>query len=459
MSPGVPINKNMTPKWIAALPSFLRNHKEHHPNFQKILINTSWLFGDKILRMGVGLFVGVWIARYLGPEQFGLLNYALAFFALFTSVANLGLNGIVVRDLVQDPSITETTLGSAFFLSVFGGFSAFALSLLAISYARPDDELAKFIVVLLSLLMVFKATDVVRYWFESQVQSKYVVWMENGVFLTMSTVKIGLILTNAPLIAFVWVIFVEALIVAVGLLGIYTWTGGNLATWRFRFVRATVLLKDSWPLILSGLAIMVYMRIDQIMLGQMLGDESVGIYTAAVRISEIWYFIPITIVASVFPSIIEAKKQNETLYYHRLQNLYNIMVMLALALAILMTFLSDWVVTLMFGNAYLEAGTVLSIHIWAGIFVFLGVASGKWFLIEGLQRYSFYRTLLGVVVNIALNLIMIPKFGVLGAAWATVISYAVAAMFSDALQKATRPMFRMKLRSFNILRAAKSIWR
>jgi PST family polysaccharide transporter len=188
------------------------------------------------------------------------------------------------------------------------------------------------------------------------------------------------------------------------------------------------------------------------MLGQMLGDESVGIYSAAVKISEVWYFIPMTIVASVFPSIIEAKKQNETLYYDRLQKLYDIMVLVALALAILMTFLSDWVVTLLFGKAYLEAGTVLSIHIWAGIFVFLGVASGKWFLIEGLQRFTFYRTLFGAVVNVGLNMLMIPKFGVTGAAYATVISYAIAAMFSDLLQKETRPMFRMKLRAFNILR-------
>lgn len=447
------------PRWLTLLPSFLRSKIAHRPNLQKILVNTGWLFGDKILRMGVGLFVGVWIARYLGPEQFGLLSYALAFVALFTAVANLGLNGIVVRDLVQHPSTAKNTMGTAFVLSVLGGFCAFCLSLLAISYARPDDELAKFIVVLLSLLMVFKATDVVRYWFESQVQSKYVVWMENSAFLAISTVKIGLIVVEAPLMAFVWAMFVESLIVAVGLLGIYAWRGGKLTAWCFRFARAKALLKDSWPLILSGLAIMVYMRIDQLMLGQMLEDESVGIYSAAVRISEVWYFIPMAIVASVFPSIIEAKKQNETIYYQRLQKLFDLMVMLSLSLALLMTFLSNWVVILLFGTAYQKAGPVLAVHIWAGAFVFLGVASGNWFLIEGLQRYTFYRTLLGAVVNVGLNLLMIPKFGATGAAYATVISYAIAAMFSDLLQKETRPMFRMKLRAFNILRIAKSIRR
>jgi len=438
----------MIERMLRFLPAKLRRNLEQRHGLTNILNNIIWLFFDKFIRLGVGLLVSVWIARYLGPGQFGLLSYALAFVALFTAVANLGLYGIVVRDLVQDPANADTTMGTSFVLSVLGGFSAFCLSLLAISYARPDDELAKFIIVLLSLLMGFKATDVVRYWFESQVQSKYVVWMENSTFLAISTVKIGLIVAEAPLMAFVWAMFVESLIVAVGLLGIYTWRGGKLTAWRFRFVRAKVLLKDSWPLILSGIAIMVYMRIDQIMLGQMLGDESVGIYSAAVRISEVWYFIPMAIAASVFPSIIEAKKQGEALYYQRLQKLNDLMVILALALAIPMTFLSDRFITLLFGSAYEMSGPVLAVHIWAGLFVFLGLASGKWFIIEGLQKYSFYRTLSGALVNIGLNLIMIPKFGIIGAAWATVISQACANVIFNIFNRKTRIVFFIQAKSF-----------
>ena len=430
------------------LPAKLRRNLEQRHGLTNILNNIIWLFFDKFIRLGVGLLVSVWIARYLGPGQFGLLSYALAFVALFTAVANLGLYGIVVRDLVQDPANADTTMGTSFVLSVLGGFSAFCLSLLAISYARPDDELAKFIVVLLSLLMVFKATDVVRYWFESQVQSKYVVWMENGVFLAVSSVKIVLLLASAPLMAFIWAIFAESLIVAMGLLGMYAWQGGKLTAWSCRFARAKVLLKDSWPLILSGLAIMVYMRIDQIMLGQMLGDESVGIYSAAVRISEVWYFIPMAIAASVFPSIIEAKKQGEALYYERLQKLSDVMLLLALAGAIPMTFLSNWVVTMLFGRAYALAGSVLAIHIWSGLFVFLGFASGKWFIIEGLQRYYFYRTLFGAVVNVVLNLIMIPQFGVIGAASATVVSQGCANVFFNVSNRKTRIIFFMQCKSF-----------
>ena len=437
----------MIEKLLRFLPVKLRRNLEQRHGLTNILNNIIWLFFDKFIRLGVGLLVGVWIARYLGPEQFGLLNYALAFVTLFTAVASLGLNSIVVRDLVQDPANADTTMGTSFVLSVLGGFSAFCLSLLAISYARPDDELAKFIVVLLSLLMVFKATDVVRYWFESQVQSKYVVWMENGLFLVFAAIKIVLIVAEAPLLAFIWALFAEGLLVSTGLMIVYARQGGEIRAWRAQISRVKNLIKDSWPLILSGLAIMVYMRIDQIMLGQMLDDESVGIYSAAVKISEVWYFIPMTIVASVFPSIIEAKKQGEARYYQRLQKLSGLMLLLALAGAIPMTFLSAWITDLLFGNAYQLAGSVLAIHIWSGLFVFLGLASGEWFIIEGLQKYYFYRTILGAFVNIGLNFIMIPKFGIIGAAWATVVAQLCSNILFNIFNRKTRVIFFMQCKS------------
>jgi len=437
----------MIERLLKFLPVKLRRNLEQRSGLINILNNITWLFFDKFIRLGVGLLVGVWIARYLGPEQFGLLSYALAFVALFSAVANLGLNAIVVRDLVQDSASTDTTMGTSFLLSVFGGLFAFCLSLLAISYARPDDELAKFIVVLLSLLMVFKATDVVRYWFESQVQSKYVVWMENGLFLVFAAIKIVLIVAEAPLLAFIWALFAEGLLVSTGLMIVYALQGGEIRAWRAQISRVKNLIKDSWPLILSGLAIMVYMRIDQIMLGQMLDDESVGIYSAAVKISEVWYFIPMTIVASVFPSIIEAKKQGEARYYQRLQKLSGLMLLLALAGAIPMTFLSAWITDLLFGNAYQLAGSVLAIHIWSGLFVFLGLASGEWFIIEGLQKYYFYRTILGAFVNIGLNFIMIPKFGIIGAAWATVVAQLCSNILFNIFNRKTRVIFFMQCKS------------
>ena len=403
--------------------------------------------------MGLGLLVGVWVARYLGPEQFGLFSFALAFVGMFGAVAGLGLQSIVVRDMVRDPSCKEETLGTAAILQMVGGLLAYGCVMGTIFWLRPDDGLAKLLVAILGSVMLFKFSEVAIYWFESQVLSKYIVWVQNGCFLVFAAIKVGLIVSNAPLLAFVWTTAAEALMVAVLILFMLGLRGPNLKKLRFSLLRAKTLLVDSWPLLLSSMAIMVYMKIDQIMLGQMLGDDAVGIYSAAVRISEVWYFIPMMIVASVFPAILEAKKRDETQYLQRLQRLYDLMVWLSVAIALPMTFISTPIVVALFGPAYAESGPVLAIHIWASVFVFLGVASSQWFVAENRQILSFQRTLLGALGNVILNLVLIPDFGPIGASVATVVAYAIAAFFADVMQKETRQTFVMKLNSMNIFRS------
>lgn len=432
-------------------PAFIRRHLAHRHNLVKIVDNIGWLFFDKVLRMGVGLLVGVWVARYLGPEQFGLLSFATAFIGLFGAIAGLGLQGIVVRDIVRDPACKDETLGTAAVLQFIGGLLAYGLILGTIFWLRPDDTLAKALVAILGSTQLFQASQVAVYWFESQVQSKYTVWVQNIVFLVFAVVKVALILNHAPLVAFAWTTMAEALVVAVLLGVMLSLRGSRLRLLRTSWMRAKNLLKDSWPLMLSGIAVMTYMKIDQIMLGQMAGEEAVGIYSAAVRISEVWYFIPMTIVASVFPAILEVKKRSEEQYYRRLQHLYDLMVWLAVAVALPMTFLSTPIVTFLFGEAFAASGPVLAIHIWAAVFVFLGVASGKWFVAENRQALSFQRAMIGLAVNVVLNFLLIPGFGPNGAAIATVISYGAAALLSDAIQQETKSMFFMKIGSLNLL--------
>lgn len=433
-------------------PAFIRRRIEHRPNLLKIVDNIGWLFFDKILRIGAGLIVGVWITRYLGPEQYGLFSFATAFVGLFGAIAGLGLQSIVVRDIVRDPSGKEETLGTAAVLQFIGGLIAYGLTLGTIFWLRPNDALAKALVAILGSMMLFNASHVVVSWFESQVLSKYTVWVQNGSFLVFAAIKIGLILNNAPLIAFAWATTAEALMVAL-LLGVMLGLRGpRLRHLRITLKRAKSLLKDSWPLLLSGIAIAIYMKIDQIMLGQMMGDEAVGIYGAAIRISMVWYFIPMMIAASVLPAILEAKKRSEEQYYQRLQHLYDLMVWLSVGIALPMTLLSTPIVTLLFGEIFTASGPVLAIHIWAALFVFLGVASGQWFLAENRQIMSFQRTAIGAVANIVLNFLLIPDFDVMGAAVATVISQAIAAWFFDSFQPVTRRMFFMKLKAMNPLR-------
>lgn len=437
----------MPPSWLRFLPASIQSRIQQRPHLFDVVTNTGWLFAERIVRVGVGLLVLIWLARYLGPEEFGLLSYALAFVSLFGSIAGLGLNNVVVRDLVRERESAGDILGSAFLLLVFGGVLALGLVVVAINFIRPEDNLSKLIVTLLGLGLLLKSSEVVKYWFESQVQSRYAVWVESGAYLIFAIVKITLILLNAPLVAFVWALFAEGLLAAIGLMLVYVWRGGELRAWRALSSRCKPMLKDSWPLILSGLAIMVYLKIDQIMLGQMLGDEAVGIYSAAVRISEAWYFIPAAIVASVYPAIIEARKECETLYYQRLQRLYDLMTLLGLLVALPMTFLSGFVVNWIYGEMYSQAGSVLAIHIWSSVFIFLGVASGKWFVIEGLTRLAFRRNLFGAALNIALNFVLIPAMGIVGAAIATLVSVSVAAYFSDFLFVSTRKVFVQKTKS------------
>jgi O-antigen/teichoic acid export membrane protein len=207
-------------------------------------------------------------------------------------------------------------------------------------------------------------------------------------------------------------------------------------------------MKDSWPLIFGGLVVMIYMRIDQMMIKEMLGERDVGLYSAAVRLSELWYVIPNVITSSLFPSIVNAKKISAALYYLRLQRLYTFLLWIALAIAVPMTFLSGWIVNVLYGEAYRGAGQILMVNIWAGVFVFMGVASGSWLASENLQKIAFYRTFAGAVINIMLNLVLIPAYGVVGAAIATVISYMFAGFLFDFFNEKTKATFYMKLSAF-----------
>ena len=410
------------------------NALKKHEGFMKYFKNTSWLFAEKILRMVVGLFVGIWVARYLGPEQFGLFSYAQSFVGLFTAVAALGLDGIVVRELVKDESSRDELMGTAFYLKLMGAFLVLVLLGIAVNFTSNDTQASTLIFIIASAT-IFQSFNVVDMYFQSKVMSKYVVYANIiGLFIS-SIVKVALILSKAPLVAFAWVVLFDSVILAFGYGYYYLKSTYPFKSWKFDKNVAKNLLADSWPLILSGIVISIYMKIDQVMIKEMLDNNAVGQYAAAVRLSEAWYFIPMVISSSLFPAIINAKKISEELYYRRLQRLYDVMVWLAIAIALPMTFLSDWVVNLLYGEEYSEAGGVLMIYIWAGIFVFLGVVSSKWFIAENLQMLSFWRTFWGAIINIFLNIFLIPKYNIYGAAIATLISQMIASYVFHAFRK------------------------
>jgi O-antigen/teichoic acid export membrane protein len=279
------------------------------------------------------------------------------------------------------------------------------------------------------------------------VLSIYVVYSNIFSLLLSSIIKVILIINEAPLIAFACVTLFDSLVLASGFVYFYFKVKLSFLSWAFDINKAKSLLKDSWPLILSGLVISMYMKIDQIMINNMLGSIDVGQYAAATRLSEVWYFIPVVISSSLFPAILNAKKISNELYLARLQQLYNLMAWMGIAIAIPMTFMSDWLVQILYGGQFNAASGVLVIHIWSAIFVFLGVASSNWFIVEGLQRYSFYRTLVGAILNILLNIFFIPEYGINGAAVATLISQFVASYLFNAVNEKSRITFLLHSRA------------
>ena len=437
---------------IKSLLFFIQNRLNQRPNLRLIFVNIGWLSIDRIIRMGVGLIVSVWVARYLGPAQYGLFNYAVAFTFLFGGIANMGLDQIVVRDIVREPSQTNEIIGTAFYLKLLGGVIVVVSALTIMSMVRPHDILTMALVGITVAGMIFQSFDVIDLWFQSQVQSKYVVYAKNSAFLFAAFLRIIMILTGAPLVAFALVGLAEVILGACGLIYFYRHLSLRLLDWRMSLKCAKKILHDCWPLILSGTAIMIYLKIDMVMLGGMVGDQAVGIYAAATRVSEVWYFIPVIVVSSMLPSIIETKKISEELYYLKLQKLFDLMAGMALVIAILMTFFADMIIRILYKANYAGAGPILAIHIWAVPFVFLGVAQSSWDIAENLTSLAMRRTLIGAVINVVLNFVLIPHYSGFGAAIATVVAYAFSGCLANLIDNRTIRIFVLQVKSLLLVK-------
>jgi O-antigen/teichoic acid export membrane protein len=415
--------------------------------FKRYFVNTSWLMGHRVLSMVVALFVGVYVARYLGPEQFGLLSYAGSFVGLFTALATLGLDGIMVRDLVKTPERRDELLGTAFWLKAGGAILMWAGIAAAVPFTHNDTQ-TNILIVVIAFAVIFQAFNVIDLNYQAEVKSKYVVYAQLVSLVISSITKLVFVWIAAPLVWFACVFLLDTVVLAAGMTAMYLKNTGKIWYWKWRWQTAKELVKDSWPLILSGMVIAIYMKIDQVMIKEMLDAGAVGNYAAAVRLSEAWYFIPVAITSSVFPAIINAKKQSEELYYQRLQKLYDLMVWLAVAIALPTTFLAPWVIRVLYGEAFLPAAGVLSIHIWAGVFIFLGFVNGRWIIAENVQYIATIRSAAGAMMNVTLNIVFIPKYGINGAAIATFFSVLVASHIAFLFINKARKVFIMQNKSF-----------
>jgi len=410
---------------------------KNNQGFMKYFKNTSWLFGEKILRMVVGLFVGIWVARYLGPEQFGLFSYSQSFVGLFTVIATLGLNGIVVRELIKDETKRDALIGTAFWLKFFGAFAVLLILAIAVNFTS-NDTYTNTLVFIIASATIFQSFNVIDFYFQSKVMSKYVVYSNFISLFISSLIKIILILNEAPLIAFAWVILFDSFILTMGFIYFYIKNNLSLKRWKFDKKVAVSLLNDSWPLILSGAVLMIQARIDQVMIKEMIGSIEVGYYSVAMRLIESVAFVTMILKSSLYPSIQNAKNHSVKLYQDRLLNFYRLNFLLFLVIAIPIFVFAEQIIILLFGMEYQSAGVLLSLMSIRLLFANMGVARGVFILSENLIKFSMVTMICGTVVNILLNYLWILDYGAKGAIVASIVSFFVTIFLIDIFYTKTR---------------------
>lgn len=403
--------------------------------FKKIITNAGWMLVDKVVRMAGGAIVGIWSTRYLGPKDFGTWNYALAISGIFGAIASLGFEGVIVRDLVENPKDRDKLLGTAFALRFVASILTTILAITFAALLKPNAHSLILLVFICSLGSAFQSAYVIDLYFRSATSSKHSIIAQDSAFALSVIVKILLIVGKCSLLSFVVLGIAEQALAAVFLIFAYKKRVNSIREWKYSQATAIRLLSDSWPLIVSGLVISIYMRIDQIMLGKILGESAVGVYSAAVKVSEIWYFIPISILNSAFPTILKSKATNEIEYRNQLQYVATFLLWMSMFVALIMQYLSKPVITILYGSKFEGASSVLIIHIWTGVAVAIGCIWSQWILVEGKQKLSIINYVVTALINVILNLILIPKFGICGAAISTLSAYSIGQCTSFFLFK------------------------
>jgi O-antigen/teichoic acid export membrane protein len=411
---------------------------------RRYLFNSGWIMLEKILSLGITFLVTLLVARYLGPSQFGLLAYAMSLTALFGVAGHAGLSGLVMRELVRNPDKIHEVLGTSLVMKAIGYLVGIALVLI---FTFSTEELGSdgfYILIILSFTMLLKPFDVIDFWFTSQLKSKFNTYAKVSAMLIVAGLKVLFVFMGAHILYFALANTLQVVLASVLLIVLYQHKSKlSLFSWQASRKRAQQLFSEGWMVFLGSIFAIIYLKTDQVMLKWLVGTEEVGIYAVAAILSEAWYFVPVAIVTSFFPKLINMQKQNDPRYGRSMQQLYDVLFLIAVSIAILVTLFAGPIISSLFGSDYAGSADILIIHIWAGLFIFMRAAFSKWILIEKLVVFSLVTQGLGAFVNVGLNLYLIPRFGGEGAAYATIISYAVASYFSLCVHQKTRPAFFM----------------
>lgn len=376
--------------------------------------------------MVLGLTVTVAVARWLGPGDFGRFNYVMSVVLLGGVLANMGLMQVTTRRLVEAPGSHPTVLGTSVGLTLVGGFICYGL--LALGSPLLGDGVVPALVLIMGLVLVFNPLRLMEAWFQSQVQSRTVMIATSFAAAASAFFKLAFILMGFGVVWFGLAFLLESVLLAAFLAGAYIKHTGRLGDLAFNGRMARELLRTSWPLLVSGFSMMVYLRIDQVMLGRLAGEAALGEYAAAVRLSTIWYVAPMLVARSLFPAIVRLRSEAAPLFHSRLQQYFDLNALMAYAIMLPVFLLAPWLVPFLFGEDYAGGAGILRIHVLGAIIVFLGVARTQLMISEGWTQALLVSNVSGAVINVAGNLLLIPAFGGIGAAWATVASFVASGL-------------------------------
>ncbi|NBF09252.1 flippase [Pseudomonas sp. Fl4BN1] len=418
------------PAWLNILPEFIGRHLDGRKSIASIVYNSGWLLFDRVVRLLLGLLVGAWVARYLGPTQYGELAYALAYIAFFQAIATLGLDGVVVRDISNSPESAGAILGTALSLRLMSGVVCWLSAVLGMAVINGIDSRSVILTALAGGTLIFQAADTIDLWFQSQSQVRRTVLAKLAACLISNGVKVMLILIDAPLISFAAVLAFDALIAALGLMVAYKLYPCE-SRWERVAATSKELLREGWPFMLSGLSIIVYMRIDLIMIKELIGEGELGVYAAVLPIATLGQVAPVILVTSLAPFVARKKAEGEQAYWNALEKIFQGFALVGWLACIFISIFSHLIVDLLLGESYSSGATVLAIYSITSIFISLGVAQWLWSLNEKKSRFYLYKTLAGSAVCVLGNFLVVSRFGLIGVAWVAVASQFVSAVLSN----------------------------
>jgi O-antigen/teichoic acid export membrane protein len=428
-------------------------------NLRRYGANTAFLFLEKGAKLVLTLVVSILLARNLGDRNFGILTYSISYAALFSGLASLGLELLVVRELVNHKEETGVILGTTFSLRFFGGIVIYGLLLLS-TLCTQDSRQLRVLISIAGLPMILQAFQVIELFFQARVQAKFTVLVELVALTFYFVSTLALVHWKASLECFALAYLFQSVCVTVGLVIVYRRQRPLLAAWGFDFSAARRLFNDSWPLLLSSMMIPIVQNVDRVLIQHFLNPEMVGNYSVAATLSSVWNTIPIVLCTSLLPAIVEARKIDAQRYHALLQRLHHILFWVSVLIASTASLLSQQIVSILYGTArYPFAATAFSIHVWSIVPMAVGIISSYWLVVEGLQKIYPLRTLMTILVVIAVNDMLIPRMGINGAAVATIVGQVVAVHLIYLPDRRTRPIARMQVMSIVLpLRMMRSLY-